>query len=125
MIVKLLLIAAGGAAGAIARYTIGLGLHHVFGNAFPYGTLTVNVLGCFLLGAMYGAGTHAFSEEVRMGATIGFLGALTTFSTFGLETVMYSKEAGWLVGFANVAANLLLGLLAVKLGHYVGAYYHA
>jgi CrcB protein len=107
-LVKLLMIAVGGAVGAVARFGIGLGLHHLLGDAFPYGTLAVNVLGCFVLGAMY--------------VTVGFLGALTTFSTFGLETVKYSQNAGWMSGAGNVAANLLLGLTAVKFGIQLGQY---
>ncbi|MEQ8791043.1 MAG: CrcB family protein [Pirellulaceae bacterium] len=122
MTVKLLLIALGGAVGAVSRFAIGRGLHHVLGDAFPYGTLAVNVLGCFLLGALFGLRTHEFSQNVHEGITFGFLGALTTFSTFGFETVKYSKDVSWVVGAGNVAANVLLGLLAVKLGISLGEY---
>jgi len=121
-LVTLLMIAVGGAVGAVARFGIGLGLHHLLGDAFPYGTLAVNVLGCFVLGAMSGMQTHEFSPEAQMGVTVGFLGALTTFSTFGLETVKYSQNAGWASGAGNVAANLLLGLAAVKFGIQLGQY---
>lgn len=120
MVLKLLFIAAGGAVGAVTRYTVGLGLHHLLGSAFPYGTLAVNVVGCFLLATLAEMKTHEVSAHVREAIAVGFLGALTTFSTFGFETLKYG-ENNWTTAVLNVAANLLLGLLAVKLGLHLGA----
>jgi CrcB protein len=116
ILLKLLYIAVGGAVGALARFGVGEGLMLLLGKAFPYGTLVVNVAGCFLLGMLAALHTHALSAEVRTGLAAGFLGALTTFSTFGFETIDQLERGQWLVALANVMANLVLGFLAVWLG---------
>ena len=116
MLLKLIFIAAGGAIGAVVRFAVGEALMLALGKAFPFGTLAVNVAGCFLLGFLAGLHTHALSTEVRTGLAAGFLGALTTFSTFGFETVDHLQQQNWMIAGLNVAANLFLGLVAVWLG---------
>ena len=116
MLLKLSLIAAGGAIGAVVRFAVGEGLMLALGKSFPFGTLAVNVAGCFLLGFLAGLGTHALSTELRTGLAAGFLGALTTFSTFGFETVDNVQQQRWGIAGLNIAANLALGLAAVWLG---------
>jgi len=88
------------------------------GEGFPYGTLAVNILGCFLLGAVQQVGetTDFLSQETRIMLTIGFLGALTTFSTFGYETFRQLEDGRLTVVLGNVGAQLILGLLAVWAG---------
>ena len=90
----------------------------LLGDSFPYGTLAVNLLGCFLLGTVQQVGeiTDLISQETRVVIAIGFLGALTTFSTFGYETLRQLEDGNWIAVFGNVAAHLLLGLLAVWAG---------
>ena len=85
-------------------------------NAF--GTLTVNVLGCFLIGFVMHIAqtTDIISADIKMAVTVGFLGALTTFSTFSMETYKYIEDSQWLLAGANVALNVVLGLIATILG---------
>ena len=104
-----------GAVGAVSRYAVGLSVVHWLGDRFAFGTLTVNVIGCFLLALLVHVGTttELVPPDLRSALAIGFLGALTTFSTFGYETMKYVEDGMWHLAIANVAANLLLGLIAV------------
>lgn len=112
----MLAVAIGGALGAVARYSVALALAE---HRFAYATLLVNLLGCFLIGLLLQGSLLA---TVRLpilehpGVTIGFLGGLTTFSTFGYETLRLIENQQWLLALANVAANVLLGCGAVALG---------
>ena len=117
----LLLIALCGALGAVCRYGAGLGVHRLAGPHFPWGTLVVNVAGCFLLGcaAEYALHRKDLAVHYHKALTVGFLGALTTFSTFGLETIR-ALEKDWRLGLLNAAANLAIGLIAVCCGIWVG-----
>ena len=115
---ELLLIAFFGAFGAASRYGVGLLSQRWLGGGFAFGTLAVNLVGCFLLGFVM----HVVVQRVSLGAVlraaigVGFLGAFTTFSTFGLETFEYVQHGRWLLAVANVAANVVLGLLLVWAG---------
>ncbi|MEN8127308.1 MAG: CrcB family protein [Planctomycetota bacterium] len=115
-------IATAGALGALCRWGISRGVHALFGMGFAWGTLIVNVLGCFLLGfLMYtGLNTAKIPETVRITLAIGFLGALTTFSTFSYETVRYLEDGTWLLAFANIGTNLVVGLGATIAGLALG-----
>jgi CrcB protein len=97
----LLFIAAGGALGAMARYLAISGIGAIVGMAFPYGTLVVNILGSFVLGALVEilALTWSPTQEVRALMVVGVLGAFTTFSAFSLDVVL-QLERGHLVGAA-------------------------
>jgi fluoride exporter len=115
---RFLLICLGGAIGTGARYLIALETPRFLGTAFPYATLTVNVLGSFLLGAIMHIGltTNVLSPELRLVLATGIMGGPTTYSTFNYETMEYLREgAYWLAGL-NVAATLLLCLLAGMTG---------
>jgi CrcB protein len=115
---RLLLICLGGAVGTGARYLIALEAPRVLGPAFPYATLTVNVVGSFLLGAIMHVGltSNLMSPDLRLMLTTGIMGGFTTYSTFNYETMAYLREgAFWLAGL-NVAATLLLCLLAGAMG---------
>jgi fluoride exporter len=85
---------------------------------FPYGTLAVNLIGCFVIGllAQYGESRGAFSTEARAFIFIGILGGFTTFSAFGNETMDLVRESFITNALLNVGANVILGLLAVWLG---------
>jgi CrcB protein len=111
-------MAAAGAAGALARYWISLRLADWLGSGFPWGTLAVNLAGCLILGfLMELARVSAWvSPETRMIVGTGFLGALTTFSTFGLETWRALEAGDWRGAGWNVAGNLIGGLALVILG---------
>ncbi|MAT70232.1 MAG: fluoride efflux transporter CrcB [Planctomycetaceae bacterium] len=118
-------IAVGGGIGALCRHGVNVACRQWLGEAFAYGTLTVNVLGCFAMGllATLAASPH-WAERApwiaHSAVTVGFLGALTTFSTFGIETVRFSQASQHHLAVANVAANLLLGVLAVLGGMWLG-----
>ncbi|MBP90141.1 MAG: fluoride efflux transporter CrcB [Planctomycetaceae bacterium] len=114
---KLLLIGSLGGGGAIARYLVSTACVRWFGEGFPVGTLIVNVVGCFLLGALYQlSALGGIPNEWRQPLGIGFLGGLTTFSTFGYETFDALEKGKWHIAGGNVASHLLLGLAAVWLG---------
>ena len=114
------LVALGGLLGSVARYgLVGVVQRWVPGSRFPWGTLAVNVLGCGLIGLLAGLadGRQMMSAETRVFLTVGVLGGFTTFSTFGLETLMLSRGMGLASAAGNVAAQLLLGLAAVWGGY--------
>ena len=115
------LVALSGAAGAVSRYGVGLLAVRALGDRFAYGTLAVNVLGCLALGFLLELerGTDLVSHPVRLMAGVGFLGAFTTFSTFGYETLRYMEAGATDLALANVAANLVLGFGAVWIGFVV------
>jgi CrcB protein len=115
--VNLILIAAGGALGALARYGIAGLVQSRAAGFFPWGTLAVNVIGSFLLGFgfrfMEGV---AIPAEWRQAATVGFLGAFTTFSTFSFEAVALVQDGDWRRAATYLFASVLLGLAAVVAG---------
>jgi len=115
---ELLIVGAAGAAGAVARYSLSGWTHELVGTRLPWGTLVVNVTGCFLLGLVMHAAlaTDLISHHWRLAIATGFLGALTTFSTFSYETVREIERGSWGAAGANVLLNLLVGLPATWLG---------
>ena len=113
---ELLLIGIGGAIGAISRFGIAQFAKRFSAGPFPLGTLIANLAGCFLIGMLLGSGQADKSEPLRLGVGVGFLGALTTFSTFGAETIKNVQDGNWGVAASNISANLILGLACVALG---------
>ena len=105
----LLLVFLGGAVGAPARYVLDRLVQRRHDSVFPWGTLTVNLLGSAVLGGLLGAGS---AGDLTAFAGTGFCGALTTFSTFGFETVRLLEEGSFFEAALNAAGSLLLGLLA-------------
>ncbi len=100
----------GGAIGSSMRYMIGIFMGTWFGKDFPWGTITVNILGSFLMGLLVGlfADKYVVSDEIKTLILVGFLGGFTTFSSFSLDTAnLFSAQAH--ISFAYVAASLLLG----------------
>lgn len=118
MLANTLAVGCGGFVGAILRYVITGILQKRFPHFTPAGTLAVNVLGCLLIGVLMAIVVQRpeFSQNLRLFLITGILGSLTTFSTFGYETVELLREEEYRVTFWNVAANLALGLPAVWLG---------
>lgn len=115
---KILLVALGGSLGATARYVASNWLANRFGSDFPYGTLAVNVVGCFIIGFFMTVTTERviINPYWRLLVTVGFVGGLTTFSSFSYETFRLLEDANWLMAFYNMALNLVLGFLATWLG---------
>jgi len=118
---KLLIVGMGGFIGAVARYGATGFVHRHGGDFFPWGTLAINVTGCFLIGALvyFATDRAVLSPNVRLFLQIGILGAFTTFSTFGYETVELIRDRSFGPALANVGANVLLGVFAVWLGRYL------
>ena len=117
-----LFIALGGAAGALARYGLGGWVQNRAGFAFPWGTLAVNVSGCLLLGLAAGLFQGVrLTPDLRALITIGFLGAFTTFSTFGYETVVLIQEGAWVRAAAYALGSVAVGVVAVWVGLRLGA----
>ena len=119
MITRLLYIAGGGAVGSVSRFLLGAFVQRLYGgDDFPLGTLSVNVLGCFIIGFLgeLFQSRVAVSSGWRFALLVGFLGGFTTFSSFGYETVVLLREARALTALGNVALQLLCGLTAVGIG---------
>ena len=115
---KIVALALGSLAGGFARYFLGGFVYRVTGTTFPYGTLAVNLIGCFLIGFF-----SSLSEEklllgpnARMLLMVGFCGAFTTFSTFMLETANLMKGGEFFHAFLNVAVSIILGFLMFRFG---------
>jgi CrcB protein len=114
---RLLWICLAGAAGTAGRYLIALWAAQRFGSTLPFGTLVVNVTGCFLIAAiMHAALTLGWSPAVRSALTIGFLGGFTTYSSFNYETMRLFEEGAVAAGAINVGLTLVGGLVAGWLG---------
>ena len=119
---QILAIAGGGALGALGRFWMSLGVYRLLGRDFPWGTLTVNALGSFLMGLLYVLFIErlATGPELRSAVLVGFLGAFTTFSTFSMETLTLI-ETGYLgKALANMGASVLLCVLVCWLGVLLG-----
>jgi len=109
----------GGFLGANARYLVATVAQKLLGAGFPYGTFFINVSGSFLLGVVLtalGQRALAHSNEIRLAATVGFLGAYTTFSTFEYECHSLFDDREWALAFTNMFGSLFLGLVALRVG---------
>lgn len=119
---KWCILAIGGVAGTFSRYALAGVVYRVMGARFPYGTLVVNMLGCFLIGVLDVLAQEKFilGTQERLLWMVGFCGAFTTFSTFILETGNLIKGGETLVAFANVMASVALGFFVYRVGIVVG-----
>lgn len=115
---EVILVAIGGAIGSTARYLVSTWAATRYGAEFPYGTLIVNVVGCFIIGVFMTLATErlSISPYWRLLITVGFVGGLTTFSSFSYETIHLLQEADMLRAFYNVGLNILVGFSATWLG---------
>jgi CrcB protein len=117
-----LIVAIGGAFGSAFRYLFGTWVQVLTRSiGFPYGTLAVNLLGCFVIGflSQLAEARGAFTSEARLFVFIGILGGFTTFSSFANDSVNLMREGDLLNALANVGANVILGLILVWLGRTV------
>src|SRR5438309_5485017 len=115
---RLALLMVFGCAGTLARYALQGVVQHRSGSSFPVGTLSVNLSGCLLLGVVGQFALHhlAIPPDWRVGLTIGFFGAFTTFSTFGWETIRMLEDGEWARAALYVGLSLTVGLVLVKIG---------
>lgn len=117
MITTLIAVAGGGAAGALGRYGLSAWVQRGLGMGFPWGTLTVNVVGSFLMGCLAAALQRgAIPPEIQALAAVGILGSFTTFSAFSLETIQLLQEGAWMRALAYIAVSVGVGLTAVVAG---------
>jgi CrcB protein len=120
--VTLLLVGAGGFFGAVARYLVDGWVSRLTGAGFPWGTLTINLTGSFLLGLLFAMTIDRglLPAEIRAPVMIGFIGAYTTFSTWMLESWRLVESGEVLAAAGNIVGSVALGLVAVFLGLLVG-----
>ena len=119
---NILLVGAGGFIGSVLRYLVSGWVQQTTKSAsFPFGTLAVNVIGCFIFGflAQLAEARGVFASESRLFVFVGILGGFTTFSSFGNETLNLARDSQMMNALANVGANLIIGLFAVWLGRTV------
>lgn len=112
-------ISLGAILGANLRYLTGRWMAHWLGTGFPFGTMVANVAGCFLaglFGALIASKLFARPDVVRQFVYIGFLGSLTTFSSFTFETLALSQDGLWTRALVNVLVSLVAGFAGVRLG---------
>jgi CrcB protein len=116
----ILLVALGGAIGSVARFKLsGWVLQQATNWRFPLGTFVVNVIGCFIAGVLAGMAVKqdVFTPDARVFLFTGLLGGFTTFSAFGLETLLLLKRGEAGVAFANAVASVVVGLVVAWLGY--------
>ena len=117
---KLLFVGVGGFLGAVSRYLMSGFVYNLIDKQnFPYGTLAVNIIGCFLIGFLNGVFEvkQVLSPELRLVIFIGFLGGFTTFSTFGYEIFTFMRDNQIVSALLNLFSSVVIGLFAVWLGH--------
>lgn len=119
---RLLIVALGGALGAVSRYLLSDVAYLLFGTGFAWGTLAVNLLGCFAFGWLWGGPVErgALGPDTRAFLLTGFAGALTTFSTYAHETMAALRDGEYGPALWNVGANNIGGLVAFFLGLRLG-----
>lgn len=115
---KILAIAAGGAAGTLLRYWAGGVIAAATGGTFPWGTMCVNLAGSFIIGFLWAMfETAAVGPVMRSFALIGVLGGFTTFSSFTLETFSLMRDGQYRLAFLNVTVSVLAGVIMVFAGY--------
>jgi len=106
------------AGGGLTRYYLSGWVQSLLGRTFPYGTFAVNIIGAYFIGVIMELGLRstAIPDTLRLGLTVGFMGGLTTFSTFSYETFKLLEDGQFLMAFANVLASVAVCLLFTWLG---------
>jgi fluoride exporter len=117
-----LAVVLGGGLGSLARYSLDSLIEHHVDSIFPWATFTINITGCFLNGLLVVIVVDALGapQWASRGLIVGFLGAYTTFSTFGAETYELTELGHWGLAVANVALSAAAGVAAVALGQALG-----
>jgi fluoride exporter len=120
---SIILVGVGSFVGGILRYGLNTWVHRVLGSPwFPFGTLAVNVIGCLVIGFLTGLAESwtALSSETRLFVFVGVLGGFTTFSAFALESYALARDTHHGAALVNIGLQVMLGLLAVWIGHLAG-----
>jgi CrcB protein len=123
-LMNILLVFVGGGLGAAARYMLQGAVYRVTGAGFPYGTLIVNILGCFVIGLLMSSMEERFmaAPSLRVFLTVGILGGFTTFSSFSYESMMLLREGDIIAGGLNIVLSVVICLGATWLGLGLGRY---
>jgi CrcB protein len=115
---KLLLVGLAGLVGTLSRYWLSGAVSRRYGDTFPFGTLLVNLIGCFLVGLLFFfLQERSVNETLRAVILIGLLGGFTTFSSFGLQTFSMLQDGEFGLAALNIAASNLIGLFLVWAGY--------
>jgi CrcB protein len=116
---EIIVVGLGGFIGAVARYLLSTLIHRNFESSFPWGTFTVNMLGCFLIGCLLYLVENKFvvSDQMRLFLGIGVLGAFTTFATFSHEIIDLLRTGQPWLAVANVMFSVGFGVMAVWFGY--------
>ena len=117
---NVLLVGIGGFVGSIARFLLsGVVTQASAAARFPYGTMAVNLVGCFAIGLLSGLAEHRhlFTPSTRLLLFTGVLGGFTTFSAFVYETYFLTREGAWVPALANVTLQVVVGFALVAIGH--------
>ncbi|MGB4107255.1 MAG: fluoride efflux transporter CrcB [Alphaproteobacteria bacterium] len=117
----ILAIALGGALGSVLRYLTNVGIGTLLPSPFPWGTLTANVLGCFIMGVLIAAFMTLWNPapEIKAFLTVGFLGGYTTFSAFSADTMTLWTQGDAMTAAAYVTASVVLSIAAVFIGSFI------
>jgi len=112
------------AGGGLTRYYLSGWVYGLLGRSFPFGTIAVNIIGAYFIGLIMelGLSSNAISVTLRLGLTVGFMGGLTTFSTFSYETFTLLEDGQFVMAFINVLASVAVCLLFTWLGIFTVRY---
>ena len=118
---RLLLVAAGGALGSVARYLFSMALLRLSGSLFPVGTFGVNLAGCVLFGMIAGAAEQRVQLEpdVRVFLLVGVLGGFTTFSSYAFESFSLLRDGQFLAAAVNIVGQVVAGLVGLWAGYVI------
>ena len=117
----LMIIGAGGFLGSVARYLTSKYIQDNLALTFPIGTLVVDIVGCLILGIIYGFMERGelFSQEMRVFLTIGFCGGFTTFSTFAFENASLLRDGNFIQSALYIALSVFAGIIALYIGNII------
>ncbi len=120
-----LIVALGAAFGGVFRYWMSGAVQKVLPSSFPYGTLSVNIAGSFILGFVlfFLDSRELISPGIKLFLTIGFCGGFTTFSAFSFETINLLRDSEFLYAFMNISSNLFLSLCAIIIAYYLSGFF--